>query len=648
MFLANSGEEALSGAVKLARYAAQADGKPSTGVILDESGQYENFAAIDLNEYGKLTLIPGVTVVPDRDEARRLIGDSDSSLGFIVASRDALGELAAAQTRTDLSKSLWIVPMSLADHTRKSNDLGRLPDVVVYDESLVQRDIPFGAFAASQRLFHWWNRRGMTTFHSTTYQPNSVSTLHLVSSLRETAPEFMARHADALRRIESDPRFLWRVFRTLYSRSLAKVATAVGARCALVQAAGHYASIGPKRIFDGVAGVACSVRGHNPPTYLAEISQMGPIDKCRIELNDRLEKLTGLPHFAPAVSGASAVEQALKIGLVCQSPRDWLLALRGGFGGKTLFALTGTWKSSLKQGLDPLYPNVVFVDPFAEDAAEQIETAFRQHPIGVVQLELIQGVGGVRAIPEGVLDCLKRMRSNFDCLLLVDEIQTGVYRTGPFVRSSEVGIEPDLLTLGKSASDMMFPFALTMYSGAVARRLAERGCSIPETFEARYGFHTGILTLLNTLRRAEQEDFETRVRQRGELFRQLLTQELQGCRAVRDVRCFGLLIGVELDVSRLPHRWLKKLVGQLYLLAMLYDPNFPLLVGFCQYEPHVLKLTPPRGVNEAEVGRICRTMADALRRPLSGVALAGLRQASLQAVVNNSNNTSITLQQEAL
>ena len=110
----------------------------------------------------------------------------------------------------------------------------------------------------------------------------------------------------------------------------------------------------------------------------------------------------------------------------------------------------------------------------------------------------------------------------------------------------------------------------------------------------------------------------------------MLTAELGDCPLVRDIRCFGLLIGIELDADRRPHRWLKKLIYQLYLLAMLNHQTFPLLVGFCQYEPNVLKLTPPLSVTEDEVRSICATISSVLHRPLSRIAMSAWMQTSVR------------------
>src|SRR5262249_49897233 len=149
-----------------------------------------------------------------------------------------------------------------------------------------------------------------------------------------------------------------------------------------------------------------------------------------------------------------------------------------------------------------------------------------QFPIGVIQFELIQGVGGVRALPGEVLTCLLQLRDRHGCLLFADEVQTGMYRTGPFVRSPACGLQPDLITIGKGTSDMMFPFALTLYSDAVRQALEERACFLPQTFCSRYDYELGYRTVLNTLRRAEKEGLAERVRARGALIATLLQEQL--------------------------------------------------------------------------------------------------------------------------
>ena len=613
VFLANSGEEALSGAVKLARYDANAIGRAQGGLVLDPTGRWEHFAFTELTEGQRVEYLPAVEVVGELEAAVEKIADPAGKIGFVVVTHEALNDSASPlvnHLRELLvgRRPLLIVCTNSEKLRGGTSSSGLMPDIVVFDESVTNGEVPYGGFVASRQLYAHWNRRGMATFHSTTYQPNTISSMHFMRCLEKSDPDFFAEHQQTLSRIEADKDFRFELFRDLYSSSLIKLIKAVNFKQDDLHVDGHYVVNAGKRIFDGVAGVACSVRGHNPEEYVRDLAGTGSLEACRDEVTERLHDLTGLPHAVPAVSGASAVEQALKLGLVSQSPRNYVLALQGGFGGKTLFALTGTWKSNYKVGLDPLYPHVVYVDPFTEDAQQQIDAAFEKHPIGVVQCELVQGVGGVRAVPGQVLEHIKRMREQHDCLLLVDEVQTGVYRTGPFVRSTELNIEPDLLTIGKAVSDMMFPFAMTLYNEKVAGRLAERGCRMIERFQEQNGYQYGYRTMLQMLRRADETGLEQRVRQAGKLLSDTLSERLQLCPHVREVRIFGLLTGIELNTKFFLLPSLKKIIPRLYLLAMIRRKHFPLMMGFCQYEPNVFKMTPPLSTTDEEIEEICETI----------------------------------------
>src|SRR5262249_39784287 len=155
-------------------------------------------------------------------------------------------------------------------------------------------------------------------------------------------PEFHAAVAQDLQKIHADLRVRGDLFRRLYSPALYRLIRATGFDTADVRAAGDFAHVNGRRILDAVSGVACSVRGHNPGTYAAEMEELGRLQDCEAQVAARLRELTGLEGMLPAVSGATAVENALKVALVAQFPRRHVLALKAGFGGKTLLALTGT------------------------------------------------------------------------------------------------------------------------------------------------------------------------------------------------------------------------------------------------------------------------------------------------------------------
>jgi acetylornithine/succinyldiaminopimelate/putrescine aminotransferase len=595
-FLANSFDEALSGAIKLARYCASIAGKSTTGLVIDPTDRLGPFASAS-----GVVFLPGLTIA-------NAAVPRDQTFGFVV--------LTDPDQETPSDAVLRIICVDRAGFAKIGARQKResVADIVVFDESFVNRDVPFGAFAARKELYDHWNRPAKSTFHSTTFQPNTVSTLHFMRCLERVDPDFHAQIVKELRSIEDDADLRMKLFRRLYSPSLARAIEATGFDTPNIRAEGAFVFVDGRKVFDGVSGVACSVRGHNPPSYPAELDELADVD-CEAEVAARLLALTGLDCVLPATSGASAVENALKLALVTQFPRRHVLALKSGFGGKTLFALTGTWNAAYKEHIEPLYADVVYVDPFVADAIAQIDAALLAHPIAVVQMELIQGVGGVRRVPEHVVRHLDATRAHHGYLLLIDEVQTGMHRTGPFTRSRAMGITPDLLVVGKAISDMMFPFALTLYSERVRRQLDQAGSNLPDAIRRRYQYPYGYKTALNVLRLAEKTQLANQVAASGLLLARLLGEELASCPAVREVRVFGLLIGIELDATRWPQRWFKKKLFWFYLASMLQHPRFPVLVGFCQYEPNVLKITPPLNVNPDEIRQMCATIGEVLRRP---------------------------------
>ena len=140
-----------------------------------------------------------------------------------------------------------------------------VPDIVVFDESFVDHAVPFSAFTARRSLFACWNRPGKATFHSTTFQPNTISTLHFMNCLATTDPDFYGRYRI---RIFED------VLNDLREGRLRSGATIIP-RCIGsfgrpasttpdVRAAGSFIVVDGRPVFDVVGGVACSIRGHNP------------------------------------------------------------------------------------------------------------------------------------------------------------------------------------------------------------------------------------------------------------------------------------------------------------------------------------------------------------------------------------------------
>jgi acetylornithine/succinyldiaminopimelate/putrescine aminotransferase len=661
-FLANGLDEAISGAIKLARYNRRSTGAGCTALVLDSVDRLMDFASTQLASGASVRFLPGIRVIGKNELSREPgafwpenaakngqaeYGAMGLSPLVFVAGANELFEKHAQTIRQLVQRHAPVVITcvdreSLAVLRTGSSSILReiVPDIIVFDESFVDHAVPWSAFSARKSLFACWNRPGKATFHSTTFQPNTISTLHFMRSLVKADPDLYVRHRALFQWSLTDISLQGDWFRRHYNPSLYRLIRATGFYASGVRAAGSFAVVNGRPIFDAVSGVACSFRGHNPVSYADEMKTLEAASlegdtvhtsrsadaesACEGELRQRLQNLTGLEFFVPALSGATAVENGLKLGLVAQFPRSHILALKAGFGGKTLLALAGTANPAYKERLDPLYPDVHYVDPFAPDAESQIESVLEKHPVAVVQMELIQAVGGLRRVPENVIRQLDSGRSRWGYLLLVDEVQTGVYRTGPFTMSQSIGLLPDFLLLGKATTDMMFPCALTLFSSKVRAMLDRHGSDLAGSIKKRYGYEHAYRTVVNVLRLGEKMNMSRRVADSSALFAELLEAGLASSKIVREVRVFGLLIGIELDTRRWPQRWLHKRLSSFYLFSMLRHEHFPFLAGFCQYEANVLKITPPLNASLNEIRQACATIVDVLNRPLRMVLAAGL------------------------
>src|SRR5262249_42417611 len=154
-----------------------------------------HFAFTKLPELGIVDYIPGLAISANARQAVRVFESAAKRPGYVFAFLSALQSLD--QATSDELPSLFSSsdrPLGMICVDRNSmNDGGTKvsewlhqlsPDMVIFDESFVENSVPFGAFAATKQLYRHWNKRGMSTFHSTTFQPNTISTLHFMQCLQ--------------------------------------------------------------------------------------------------------------------------------------------------------------------------------------------------------------------------------------------------------------------------------------------------------------------------------------------------------------------------------------------------------------------------------------------------------------------------------
>jgi len=244
-----------------------------------------------------------------------------------------------------------------------------------------------------------------------------------------------------------------------------------------------------RRYLDLMGGIATAVLGHCHPAVQAALAEQAGklwhasnllITAPQIELAERLTELCFAEQAFFCNSGAEANEAALKLARRYAHDRGEkrfeILAFDGAFHGRTLFALSATGTPAYWEGFEPLVPGIRHV-PYGDLDAAREQLSDRTAAIIV---EPVQGEGGVRPAPAGFLEGLRELANENGCLLIFDEVQTGIGRTGPMFAHQASGVEPDLMTLAKALGNGI-PI------GAMLTRAAVGASLVPGTHASTFG-----------------------------------------------------------------------------------------------------------------------------------------------------------------
>lgn len=286
----------------------------------------------------------------------------------------------------------------------------------------------------------------------------------------------------------------------------------------------------------------------------------------------------------PCSSGTEAVEAAIKFARQATGRTEFVGTLRG-FHGRTMGALSVTANPKYREGFEPLVPGFSHVE--LSDVAA-LDAAITERTAGVI-LEVIQGEGGVRLAGPEFLNAARRMCDERGALLILDEIQTGLGRTGKWFACQHAGVLPDIVTIGK-------PLGGGIPMGAAAWREA-LGKFKTGTHASTFGGNPLACAASRAALRAIREEClpERAARLGSQLMDQLRSLNAP---AIREVRGLGLMIGVELKRRVTPV--LKDLMGR-GVWAIPAGEN-------------VLRLLPPLTIHEADLERGMAEVKEVLRR----------------------------------
>ena len=305
-----------------------------------------------------------------------------------------------------------------------------------------------------------------------------------------------------------------------------------------------------ERYLDLISGVGVASLGHAHPGLARAIAEQASTllhtsnlfhHPLQAELATRLSELSGLPRAFFCNSGAEAVEACLKFSrrfwYSQGKPRAKYVAFEHSFHGRTMGAVSVTWDDHYRAPFQPLIPDVTFVDPADVSAIAAAVTS----DTAAVIVEPIQGEGGVRPISQRAADAIAAACRRTGALLIADEVQCGLGRTGRTFYSGALGLEPDLMALGKALGAGV-PIGAAMFSDRVA------ASAKPGDHGSTYGGNLlacrAALVFLEELTTGE---LMAQVAKTGAYLERGLRAIAARQPAVKDVRGAGVMWGLEID-----------------------------------------------------------------------------------------------------
>jgi len=353
---------------------------------------------------------------------------------------------------------------------------------------------------------------------------------------------------------------------------------------------------------DALAGVAVNGLGHGHPTLARALCDQAAklihtSNLYRIPLQEelaaRLCQLSGLSRAFFCNSGAEANEAAIKIARLhghnngVDSPA--IVVMEKSFHGRTMATLSATGNRKVQAGFEPLVSGFVRV-PFGDSAAVEALAAHHKNIVAVL-VEPYQGEGGVQIPQANYLAELRRICDEQSWLLMLDEVQTGIARTGTWFAFQHTDVMPDVMTLAKGLG-----------SGVPIGACLARGVAAETFTPGKHGstFGGGPLACtaaLTTLSVMESEGLLDHAAKLGQFIRDDLAMRLQGQAGVVEIRGQGLMIGIQLD----------RACGDLVKMAL----EEKLLINVTN--DSVVRLLPPLVMTQADAELLTEKLARLIR-----------------------------------
>ena len=324
-------------------------------------------------------------------------------------------------------------------------------------------------------------------------------------------------------------------------------------------------------------------------------------------------------------SGAEAVEAAIKLARIATGKKT-ILSASNSFHGKTLGALTVTGKEKYRENFTPLLPDVYYF-PFND--IPELEIKIKETNPAAIILEPVQGEGGVIIPEKGYLSAVRTLCNRHNVLLILDEIQTGLGRTGKMFACDHEQVVPDIMCLAKSLSGGVIPIGAIITShqiwqdayGSIDKAALHTSTFGGNTFASAAAIATIEVILQNNLLQQSEE--------KGNYFLEKL-KALQGRHAlIKDIRGIGLFIGIELSEPRgllnnLSGGLLKKMSHEYFgtLVAAKLFSDHHIITAYTLNNPNVIRVEPSLTINYEEIDHFIDSFDNILKSNTGFLSIA--------------------------
>lgn len=348
-----------------------------------------------------------------------------------------------------------------------------------------------------------------------------------------------------------------------------------------------------KRYLDGVAGVAVNTLGHAHPKLAQALCEQAKTlihtsNLYGIALQEQLAAklcdISGMDNVFFCNSGCEANEAAIKMARLYGHQKEievpTIIVMDKSFHGRTMATLTATGSRKVQAGFEPLLAGFVRV-PFNDLEAVRQVAAHNKNIVAVL-VEPVQGEGGINIPDAAYLGGLREICNAQQWLLMLDEVQSGIGRTGTWFAHQHTAIQPDVMTLAKGLGSGM-PIGACLARGSAAEIFK------PGNHGSTFGGNPlACRAALTTLETVEQEGLRENAMRIGKLLVDGFQQALQGVAGVTQIRGDGLMIGIELD----------RPCGDLVKIALAQG----LLINVTSDK--VIRLVPPLVINAQEAQQL--------------------------------------------